>query len=97
MNSLTNLSGMLQDPDFQERFVDEVSGEARRNHSFIAYLDEQGRMVREYPATGEVFQPSADRKTMRLLSLNGKAVEAAAPIEVEATPHRLTPVVLAGQ
>lgn len=95
MNSIANISEMLQDADFQDKFEDEVSGAARRTNSFIAYMDEQGRMVREYPATGEMFQPSADRKTMRLLSVHGEAVEAADATEVEATPYRLPQAVLA--
>jgi len=92
MNSIANIGEMLKDPEFQTRFEDSVSGAARRTNSFIAYMDEQGRMVREYPATGEIFQTSADRKTMRLLSVDGVEVAASDAIEVEATPYRLQAV-----
>ena len=91
MNSIANIGEMLKDPEFQARFEDNVSGEARRKNTFIAYVDEQGRMVREYPATGEVFQPSTDRKTMRLLSVNGEPVAAADAIEIETVPYRFQP------
>lgn len=80
---------MLKDPEFQARFEDIVSGTARRNNSFIAYIDEQGRLVREYPATEEIFQTSADRQTLTLLSVHGVPVAlGAAPVVVEATPYR---------
>lgn len=86
MSALSNIGALLQDPAFQARFEDLVSGNARRHHTFLAYVDEQGRMVREYPATGEIFQPSADRRTMRLLSKHGEVVEDSPWIE--ATPYR---------
>lgn len=95
MNSIANIGEMLKDPEFQARFEDIVSGTARRNNSFIAYIDEQGRMVREYPATGEIFQPSADRQTLTLLSVHGVPVApGAAPVVVEATPYRFPQTVI---
>jgi hypothetical protein len=89
MNSIADIGAMLKDPEFQARFEDIVSGTSRRNNSFIAYIDEQGRRVREYPATGEIFQTSADRQTLTLLSAHGVPVApGAAPVVVEATPYR---------
>ena len=95
MNSISNISEMLKDPDFQARFEDNVSGTARRNNSFIAYVDKQGRMVREYPATSEIFQTSSDRKTMTLLSVDGVEVATGSPLVVETTPYRIPETVLA--
>ena len=96
MNSLANIGETVQSPEFQARFDDLVTGTAQRNHSFIAYMDEQKRMVREYPATGEIFQTSADRQSLTLLSVHGVPVAAnAAPVVVEATPYRFPQPVLA--
>ncbi|RFP63647.1 hypothetical protein D0N36_18345 [Hymenobacter lapidiphilus] len=88
---LEDIGALVQSPEFQERFDDVVSGTARRNNSFIAYRDEQGRMVREYPATEEVFETSADRKTLTLLSVGGIPADTAQPVVVEATPYRFAP------
>ena len=65
-----------------------MSGTARRNNSYIVYVDAQQRTVREYPATGEIFATSADDTTLTLLSVWGVPVAAPAPLVVEATPYR---------
>jgi ferredoxin-NADP reductase len=88
MNSIADMGAMLQSPEFQERFEDVVSGTARRNNSYIVYVDAQQRTVREYPATGEIFETSADDKMLTLLSVQGVPVSGAAAIVVPATPKR---------
>ena len=94
MNSISNLDGMLQSPEFQERFEDVVRGTARRNHSYIVYVDAEGRTVRDYPATEEVFAVSDDDKTLTLMSLHGSPVGAADAVVVPATPQRVPQPVL---
>ena len=88
MNSLADMGAMLQSPEFQERFEDVVSGTARRNNSYIVYVDAQQRTVREYPATGEIFATSTDDQTLTLLSVHGVAVAPADALVVPATPKR---------
>ncbi len=94
MNSISNPAGMLQSPEFQARFEDVVRGTARRNHSYIVYVDAEGRTVRDYPATEEVFAVSDDDKMLTLLSLHGQPVGAAHAVTVPATPTRLPQPVL---
>lgn len=95
MNSLANIGETVQSPEFQARFDDVVSGTARRNHSYIVYKDAQKRTVREYPATEEIFEVSADDKTLTLLSVHGVPVAPADATVVEATPYRFPQPVLA--
>jgi hypothetical protein len=94
MNSISDISAMLQSPEFQERFEDVVRGTARRNHSYIVYVDTEGRTVRDYPATEEVFEINANDQTLTLLSLHGAPVGAAGAVVVPATPQRFPQPVL---
>ncbi|OGX90018.1 antitoxin VbhA family protein [Hymenobacter coccineus] len=91
---LEDLGAMLQSPGFQERFEDVVSGTARRNNSYIVYVDAQKRTVREYPATEEIFETNADGKTLTLLSIGGVPADTGQPVVVEATPYRFAPTAL---
>jgi len=79
MSALANLSEIIQTAEFQQDYQAAIREQARQHNSFIAYLDEQGRLVREYPATGELYEVSADRETLTLLSING------APMPTEKT------------
>jgi hypothetical protein len=51
--------------------------EARKHNSFIAYGDEQGRALREYPSTGEIYEVSPGRTTLTLISVHGIPVSPA--------------------
>lgn len=55
--------------DFREKAI--------QHNSFIAYGDGQGRLLREYPVTGEVYEVSPGRKTLTLLSVHGTPVSPA--------------------
>lgn len=68
MTVLANLSQLLKNPDFQEEYQVAIREKARQYNSFIAYVDAQERIIREYPASGEMYQVEADGKTLTLLS-----------------------------
>lgn len=96
MDFLNNISAMLNDPAFRAKFDETVVETARQHYSFFAYNDPQERMVREYPATGEVFLTSANRQTLTLLSVHGQPVSATAVVVVPATLMRLPTSSLVG-
>ncbi|OGX90023.1 hypothetical protein [Hymenobacter coccineus] len=48
--------------------------EAIKHNSFIAYGDAQGRLLREYPVSGEIYEVSPGRTTLTLLSVHGVPV-----------------------
>jgi hypothetical protein len=86
MSALANLSGIIQTAEFQQEYQAAIREQARQHNSFIAYLDEQGRLVREYPATGELYEVSATLKTLTLFSVQGIAVANALPIPLSTGP-----------
>jgi hypothetical protein len=88
-DSLTAFLGQLSSPAFQQANRRKLRDEAAAANTFLPYDDEQGRYVYEYPATGEIFQASADRQTMTLLSVHGVPVAPdAAPVVIEARAQR---------
>jgi len=89
MDPLDNISALLMASAFRAKFDETVVDAARRHHSFFAYDDPQGRMVREYPATSEVFLTSPDRQTLTLLAVHGQLVSATDTVVVPATAVRL--------
>ena len=95
MDPLDNIPALLRDATFRASFDATVVEAARRHHSYFAYDDEHGRMVREYPTTGELFLTSADRQTLTLLAVHGQPVGANEAVVVPATPTRLPQAVLA--
>jgi hypothetical protein len=91
-DSLTAFLGQLSTPAFQEANLRQLRAEAAAANTFLSYTDEQGRSIYNYPATGEIFQVSADRQTLTLLSVHGVPVAPdAAPVVVEGRPSRRFP------
>jgi hypothetical protein len=86
MSVLANLSGIIQTAEFQQDYQVAIREQARQHNSFIAYLDEQGRLVREYPATGKLYEVSTTQKTLTLFSVRGVAVVNALPIPLSGGP-----------
>lgn len=67
---LTAFLGQLSAPAFQQANRQKLRDQAGAANTFLAYTDEQGRYVHDYPATGEVYEilPTTPR-TRRLLSV----------------------------
>lgn len=76
MSTLHNrpLGELLEDNDWQRQYAAAIRAKAAAHRSFIAYQDEQGRYVREYPASGEVFEIGPDWQQLTLLSIHGVPV-----------------------
>lgn len=87
MSQLANLSEIIKDPEFQREFRANIREEARQHNSFVAYIDQQGRMVREYPGTGEIYEVPPGRETLTLLSVHGVPVAPADQV-VRPLPYR---------
>lgn len=83
MSALAHLSQTISSPEFQEDYQAAIREKARQHNSFIAYLDEQDRLVREYPASGEIYEVSADQQSLTLLSIHGEPVADAAAVPVQ--------------
>jgi len=83
MSALATLSQVMQTADFQQDYQAAIREKARQHNSFIAYIDEQGRMVREYPASGEIYEVNSAQQTLTLLSVHGKPVTAAVAVPVQ--------------
>jgi hypothetical protein len=79
MSMLANLSALLLDPEFQQQIQTQIRREAAAHNSYITYRDEQGRLVVEYPGSGQLYEQTEDRQLL-LLSVAGQAVAQAAPI-----------------
>jgi len=67
-------SDLTKNAAFQRSFQEQIRQEAIAANSFIAYQDEQGRLVREYPVSGEIYEVSPGRETLTLLSVQGVSV-----------------------
>ena len=87
MSQLANLSEIIKDPEFQRDYQAAIREKARQHNSFIAYEDEAGRLVQEYPASGEVYQVSDDGQRLILLSVQGVAVAPADQV-VRTLPYK---------
>ncbi len=71
MDPLINLTEILQTPAFQQQYATAIREQACASNSFLSYRDPQGRLVREYPASGEVYEVGEGGKTLTLLSGHG--------------------------
>jgi len=76
MDPLANLTEVLQTPAFHQQFATAICEQARASSLFVSYRDAQGRLVREYPASGEAYEVG---KTLTSLSVYG----------VPAPPHTI--------
>jgi len=74
MHPFDNKAELIQTEEWQQSYRESIRQQAIANDSFLAYYDEQNRLVREYPGTGEIYQVSPDNTTLTLLSVNGQAV-----------------------
>lgn len=74
MNAFANKAQLIQTEEWQQSYRDSIRDEAIRYNSFIAYIDDKNRLVREYPVTDEIYEVSADGTTLTLLSVHGRAV-----------------------
>lgn len=54
LSNLANLAERVALPAFKRSFRAGVRARAQAANSYVAYLDEQGRLVREWPATGVI-------------------------------------------
>ncbi len=79
MSRLTNLSNLLADPEFQRQVQANIRREAAAYHSSIIYRDEQGRMLVEYPGSGQVYEQNTAQQ-LTLLSVQGQLVKGVTPI-----------------
>ena len=80
MNAFDNKAELIQTPEWQESYRAGIREKAIKHNSFLAYYDEKNRLVREYPVTGEIYEVSADGKTLTLLSVQGQAVHQAGQV-----------------
>ena len=74
MHPFENKAALTQTEDWKATYRARIRTEAIEHNSFIAYYDASNRLVREYPVTGEIYEVSADGKTLTLLSVHGVAV-----------------------
>lgn len=79
MSRLANLSALLADPEFQRQVQADIRHKAAAYHSSIIYQDEQGRMIVEYPGSGQVYEQNAAQQ-LTLLSVQGQLVKGVTPI-----------------
>ena len=79
MSQLANLSKLIADPDFQRQIQAEIRRKAAEHNSSIVYRDEQGRMIVEYPGSGQVYEQD-EAQQLTLLTVQGRPVSEAAPI-----------------
>jgi len=74
MHPFDNKAELIQTEEWKHSYRQSIRQQAIDNGSFLAYYDEQNRLVREYPGTGEIYQVSPDNETLTLLSINGQVV-----------------------
>ncbi len=74
MNAFENKAALTQTEAWQQTYRAGIRDEAIQHHSFLAYHDDNNRLVREYPVTGEIYEVSTDGTTLTLLSVHGRAV-----------------------
>ncbi|OGX90019.1 hypothetical protein [Hymenobacter coccineus] len=79
MSRLAHLDKLINDPDFQRRIQTEIRRKAAAYNSSIIYRDRQGRMLVEYPGSGQVYEQNAAQQ-LTLLSLQGQLVKGVTPI-----------------
>lgn len=70
----SNLNDLLDTSEFQARFQQLIRDEARKHHAAITYQTEAGVLVKEYPATGEIYALTFNPRTLTLLSVHGVPV-----------------------
>ena len=54
INNLANMAERVATPEFKRGFRASVVARAKAANSFLTYRDQQGRLVREWPATGRI-------------------------------------------
>ena len=54
LNNLANMAERVATPEFKLGFRASVVARAKAANSSLTYRDKQGRLVREWPATGRV-------------------------------------------
>jgi hypothetical protein len=68
-SQLTDFLAQLGTTAFQEAMTAQLRAEATAANTFLSYRDERGRLLHEYPATGEVYEVSPTQpQTRRLLA-----------------------------
>lgn len=70
-----DLNDLLDTPAFQAKFQQLIRDEAREHHAAITYRNEAGVLVKEYPATGEIYALTFHPRTLTLLSVHGVPVD----------------------
>ena len=66
-SALTAFLQQLDSPAFQDAMRAQLRAEAAAAGTFLSYRDEQGRLLHEYPATGEVYEVSLTQPRTRHL------------------------------
>lgn len=54
LDNLANMAERVATPEFQRGFRASVANRAKAANSSLTYRDQQGRLVREWPATGRL-------------------------------------------
>ncbi|WP_046244136.1 hypothetical protein [Hymenobacter terrenus] len=54
LDNLANMAERVASPEFKRGFRASVVARAKAANSFLTYRDQQGRLVREWPATGQI-------------------------------------------
>ena len=54
LGNLANMAERVATPEFKSGFRASVVARAMAANSFLTYRDQQGRLVREWPATGRM-------------------------------------------
>lgn len=54
LDNLANMAERVASPEFKRGFQEFVRARAKAANSFLTYRDAQGRLVQEWPATGQV-------------------------------------------
>ena len=72
MDETEKIRELLDSPEFKQQFRDSLVEEARQTGTALHYMDELGRYVEEWPATGELYEVWYDKatdKTIRIKTL----------------------------
>ena len=70
----SDLNELIDTPEFQAKFQQLIREEAREHHAAITYRNKAGVLVKEYPATGEIYALTFNPRTLTLLSVHGVLV-----------------------
>ncbi|MDJ0367447.1 hypothetical protein QMK33_20045 [Hymenobacter sp. H14-R3] len=54
LDNLANMAERVASPEFKRSFRAGVVARAKAVNSYVAYMDAQGRLVREWPTTGVI-------------------------------------------